>query len=56
MLAVSHGIRVSEGQPIPLEYWQAECDSEEEAQAKYNLHVARVEWEVANAAKPEGIA
>jgi len=28
---------------LPIEYWRAICDTPEEAEARYNLHRARVQ-------------
>lgn len=33
---------------MPYEYWQAMCDTDEEAQTKYELDVSRAEFEQAD--------
>jgi len=45
MQAVADGMAVSQGEPIPLTYWLADCEDEEEAVAMHNLHLSRVEWQ-----------
>lgn len=53
MLAVANGNTLSQGDPIPLVYWQAESEDGEEGEAKYALHLSRVEWQ--NKQTAEGI-
>lgn len=41
MQAVADGMRVAEGGPIPMEYWLATSQDQEEANALFALDVSR---------------